>query len=74
MERHFVQELDALKSNLITMGTLVEQAIRDSNRAFLERRSDLAQEVLNREEEVNSFEMSIRSSWEMPSCVGLIHK
>lgn len=54
-----MQELEALKSDLISMGALVEQAIGDSIRAFLERRSDIAQQVLDREEEVNTFEMRI---------------
>jgi phosphate transport system protein len=59
MERHFVQELDTLKTNLIKMGSLAERAIADSIQAFLERRKDLAQEVVTHDEEINSFEILI---------------
>jgi phosphate transport system protein len=59
MERHFVQELEALKLDLTAMGGLVEQAIRDSIKAVLERRSDIARQVLTREDDVNTFEMRI---------------
>jgi len=59
MERHFVQELDTLKTNLIKMGSLAEQAIADSIQAFLERRKDLAEEVVSHDQEINSFEILI---------------
>jgi phosphate transport system protein len=59
MERHFVQEIEALKSNLTAMVGLAERAITESIKALLERRADIAQQVLLREEEINGFEMRI---------------
>lgn len=59
MERHFIQELDALKTNLIKMGSFTEQAIATSIRALLERRADLAQEVIAQEQRINAFEIEI---------------
>ncbi len=59
MQRHFVQELDQLKTNLIKMGSYAEQAIADAIRALLERRKDLAQQVVARDQQINSFEILI---------------
>lgn len=59
MQRHFVQELDALKSNLIRMGSCAEQAIADAIRALLERRKDLAQQVVSQDQQINSYEILI---------------
>jgi len=59
MHRHFVQEIEALKTNLIKMGSFAEQAIADSIRALLERRKDLAQQVVSQDQQINSFEILI---------------
>jgi phosphate transport system protein len=59
MQRHFVQELDALKTNLIRMGSFAEQAIADSIRALLERRKELAQQVVSQDQQINSYEVLI---------------
>lgn len=62
MQRHFVQELEALKTNLIKMGSFVEEAIAGSIRALLERNVQLAREVLDRDQRINSFEIEIDDS------------
>jgi phosphate transport system protein len=59
MQRHFVQELDALKTNIIKMGSLAEQAIAESIRALLEGRRDVAQRVITQDKEINAFEITI---------------
>lgn len=59
MERHFVQELEALKSNLIKMGSLAEQAIAGAIHALLERKKDLAEQIIARDQDINSFEIMI---------------
>jgi phosphate transport system protein len=59
MQRHFVQEIEELKTNLIKMGSFAEQAIADSIRALLERRKDLAQQVVAQDQQINSFEILI---------------
>ncbi len=59
MQRHFVQELDALKSRLIKMGSLAEQAIAESIRAFLERDAHRARNVIEADEAINRLEMEI---------------
>lgn len=59
MQRHFVQDLEALKTNLIRMGSFAEQAIADAIRALLERRKDLAQQVVSQDQQINSYEILI---------------
>ena len=59
MERHFIHELEALKSNLIKMGSLAEQAIAESIRALLEGRKQIAQRVIEQDGEINAMEIEI---------------
>ncbi len=59
MQRHFVQELESLKTNIIKMGSFAEQAIAESIRALLERRIDLAKEVIAQDQRINAFEIEI---------------
>lgn len=62
MQRHFVQDLEALKTNLIKMGSFAEQAIADAIRALLERRKELAQQVISQDQQINAFEILIDDS------------
>ena len=59
MQRHFHEELDALKQTLLAMGGLVEDQIRRVMTALIERDSELAQEVIDRDAEVNAYENEI---------------
>ena len=59
MPRHFHEELDALKQTLLAMGGLVEDQIRRVVRALVERDSDLAQEVIERDREVNTYDVEV---------------
>ncbi len=59
MQRHFVNELESLKTNLIKMGSFAEDAIAESVRAFLERRKDVAERVVAQDARINSFEIQI---------------
>ncbi len=57
MERHYLQELEALKTSIIRMGSMVEQAITDSLRAMLERNPEIARRVLANEQKINALEV-----------------
>jgi len=59
MQRHFEQALEALKTDIIRMSSLAEQAIAHSLRALFERDSVLAGEVLGRDREINAMEVKI---------------
>src|SRR3989440_12970429 len=59
MSRHFHEELDALKQTLLAMGGLVEDQIRRVMRALIDRDGDLAQEVIERDRQVNAYDVEI---------------
>jgi phosphate transport system protein len=59
MQRHFHEELDALKQTLLAMGGLVEDQIRRVMIALLERDGALAQEVIERDRQVNAYDVEI---------------
>lgn len=59
MQRHFVQELENLKTNLIKMGSFAEQAIAEAIRALLEGRKDAARQVIAQDRQIDSFEIII---------------
>ena len=59
MQRHFHEELEALKQTLLAMGGLVEDQIRRVMRALLERDGVLAQEVIDRDARVNAYDIEV---------------
>jgi len=59
MQRHFVEELESLKTTLIKMGSLTEGAIAEAIRSLLEQRKDLAQDVIDHDERINALEIEI---------------
>ena len=67
MTRHFHDELDALKQTLLAMGGLVEDQIRRVMRALLERDDAIAQEVIDRDRQVNTYDVEVDEQ-----CVNLL--
>src|SRR6202795_1576549 len=59
MPRHFHEELDGLKQTLLAMGALVEDQIRRVMRALIERDDVLAQNVIDRDREVNAYDVEV---------------
>jgi phosphate transport system protein len=59
MPRHFHEELDALRQTLLAMGGLVEDQIRRAMRSLLERDDVLAQEVIDRDRQVNTYDVEV---------------
>jgi phosphate transport system protein len=59
MTRHFVEEIEALKSNLIKMSGLAEEAIAGAIRALLDRRRELAERVIAEDIRINAMEVQI---------------
>jgi phosphate transport system protein len=59
MQRHFHEELDALKQTLLAMGGLVEDQIRRVMRALVERDDEQARDVIDRDRQVNAYENEI---------------
>lgn len=59
MERYFHTELNDLKMNLLKMASMVEKALSDSLKASRERDAKLAEEIINRDKEINEMEVQI---------------
>ncbi len=57
--RHFVEELEHLKTKLLEMGALVEASIQRSVSAVTQKDRNAAEEVFRNEDRVNSIEIEI---------------
>jgi phosphate transport system protein len=59
MKRHFEQELESLKTNLIKMGSVTEEALALSLKSFFDKDDALAREVIEGDERINTLEIEI---------------
>ena len=60
MERqHFDDELRTLKQRLLNMGALVEERVHQAVLALLERRSDLAEQVVAGDSGINDLQIEV---------------
>jgi phosphate transport system protein len=59
MERHFDEDLKALKERLLRMGSLAEEMIQKAVRALFDRNPTLTQEVFALEKEVNALHVEV---------------
>ncbi|WP_131110001.1 phosphate signaling complex protein PhoU [Sulfuricystis thermophila] len=57
--KQFDSELDDLRAQLMRMGGLVEEQVRDATRALVEGDTDLIDRVIARDAEVDKFEIEI---------------
>jgi phosphate transport system protein len=63
----FDDELKELREKVLKLGSMVENAIRDSVKSLVERESELAQEVIKRDHLINALDVKIDEE-----CVRLI--
>jgi phosphate transport system protein len=59
MSPHFHAELESLKSQLLGMASLVEEAIFRSVKALVDRNEELARAVISSDEAINTMEVEI---------------
>jgi phosphate transport system protein len=59
MERHFHEQLETLKQQLIDMAMAVEEAIASAIEALIKRDDHIADQVMNRDEHINRMEIDI---------------
>ncbi len=59
MQRHFDEELAALKSKILQMGALVEEQIQEALRALVNRDEVLARKVIENDRRVNTFDVEV---------------
>lgn len=55
----FDEELKALKEKVLRLSSMVEEAIRDSVKSLVERNSDLAREVIEKDHQINALDVAI---------------
>jgi phosphate transport system protein len=67
VQRHFHEALEGVKQTLLAMGGLVEDQIRRAMKALLERDDALAQEVIDRDRQVNTYDVEVDEQ-----CVSLL--
>jgi phosphate transport system protein len=59
MQRHFDRDIEHLTELLLRMGAMVEDAIHDSVRALLERDTELAEQVILKDDDIDRMELEI---------------
>jgi phosphate transport system protein len=53
------KELIELRNKVLRLGSMVEQAIQDSVKSLVERKSDLARKVIKRDQQINALDIEI---------------
>lgn len=59
MQRHFHEELAALKEKILRMGALVEEQIQQALKALVERDDTLARKVIENDRRVNTLDVEV---------------
>jgi len=59
MQRHFERELESLKTTIVRMGSITEEAIHGSIKAFLKQDRTLAERVIAGDGRINTLEIEI---------------
>jgi len=59
MHRHFDDELQSLKEQILRMGGLAEEQVQGALRALIERDSDLARKIIENDRQVNTLDVAI---------------
>ncbi len=59
MERHFDEELNELKKNILKMETMVEEAIARSIKSLVERDAELARKLIEDDQAIDMLEIEI---------------
>jgi len=54
----FYKELIELRNKVLRIGSMVEQAIQDSVKSLVERKSDLAKRVIKRDQQINALDVA----------------
>jgi phosphate transport system protein len=59
VRKTFHQRLDEITEDVIAMGSLVQEAVYNSIKAFIEMSTELAQDVIEKDEKINEYDISI---------------
>lgn len=59
MRKTFHQRLDEINEDVLSMGSLVQEAVHNSIEAILEMNADLAQKVIDKDEKIDEYDILI---------------
>lgn len=59
MAQHLQREIEKLKKSILSVGTLVEESLRRSVRAFLERDPEMAQSIIDDDNVIDQAEVEV---------------
>mgnify|MGYP003604019032 FL=1 len=59
MTMHFIREVENLKREILALGGLVEESVQKAIRSVTSNNSELAQEVVRRDDEIDELEVDI---------------
>jgi phosphate transport system protein len=59
MSMHLQRDLERLKKDILTMGAMVEEAVRKSITALLERRPEVSKEILDGDSRIDRWEVDV---------------
>jgi len=59
MQRQFEEELEQIKHGILTMAGLVEKSLEDVAKALVEQDSELAEQIIARDDEIDAWEVEI---------------
>lgn len=59
MTQHFLRDLEHLKREILTVGAMVERSIELATTALLDRRSDIAEQVIAYDNEIDEMEVQV---------------
>jgi len=62
MPAHLLREVENLKKDILRLGTLVEQAVREATRAMENRDEELAQRVIDNDIKLDEMEVQVEES------------
>jgi len=62
MPAHLLREVENLKRDILTLGTLAEQAVRDATRAIAERDEVLARQVIDNDLKLDEMEVHVEEN------------
>ena len=59
MTKHFLRDLDHLKKQILVLGSMVEVAMHKATTSLLERRAELATEVIHSDDQIDEREVQV---------------
>lgn len=64
MQKHFVQELESLKTNIVKMASIVDEMIEDAVRALEQSDLELCKKIKARDREIDAYDNLIKTQCE----------